>query len=125
MRKLFLAALAAAALTTGGAAFAQSQQGGYLGQNPAGQQTASAAAPARIGGSGQGGYLGQNPGGALKPAGRVAETDMRGSPTAWCAVSPEPYRCRSRAAVEHEMCVTKDPQYYASCRFALDQMHGQ
>jgi hypothetical protein len=125
MRKLILATLAAVALTYGGAAFAQSQQGGYLGQNPGGQQSASAAAPARIGASGQGGYLGQNPGGGLKPASRPAEADMRNSPTAWCTKSPEPYRCRSRAAVEHEMCVTKDPQYYASCRFALDQMHGQ
>ena len=44
------------------------------------------------------------------------------SPIQWCMRSPEPYRCRARAAMEHEMCLGKSN--YDACRFGLDQMHG-
>jgi hypothetical protein len=27
--------------------------------------------------------------------------------------------------MEHQMCMEVEPAHYASCRFALDQMHGQ
>ena len=123
MRKMLLAATAALALGIGygGAALAQSHQGGYLGENPGTQLAAGIAAPTR--GSGQGGYLGVNPGANLRPATAPAG-DMRSSPTAWCVSSPEPSRCRARAAAEFQICITKDPSVYASCRFALDQMHG-
>ena len=46
------------------------------------------------------------------------------SPSDWCMRSPEPYRCRGRAAMEHDMCMDSSGSY-DSCRFALDQMHGQ
>jgi len=125
MRKMLLAATAALAIGLGcsAEALAQSHQGGYLGDNPgtSGQLAAGIAAPSR--GSGQGGYLGINPGANLKPA-TSAETDMRSSPEAWCRNSPEPSRCRARAAMEAQMCAGKAPSAYASCRFALDQMHG-
>ena len=68
-----------------------------------------------------GGYLGQNPGANLKPA-QTPTGDMRSSPTAWCMGSTDPYRCRSKAAVEHEYCMTKEERYYAGCRAALHQM---
>jgi hypothetical protein len=121
MRKLFLAALAAATLTFGGAAFAQSQQGGYLGQNPGGHQTASAAAPTHIE-SHQGGYLGRNAGADLKPA-HVNDDEMKTSPTAWCrAASVEPGRCSGRAQADHDYCMSKgtDHEGYKSCRRAMD-----
>ena len=124
MRKTLLAATAVLAIGLGCTveALAQSHQGGYLGQNPGANQVATGiAAPTR--GSGQGGYLGLNPGANLKPAG-TASGDMRSSPEAWCVNSPEPSRCRARAQAENQMCVGKDPSAYASCRFALDQMHG-
>jgi hypothetical protein len=123
MRKLILAAAAAATLMFAGGAFAQSQQGGYLGVNPGGHQTASTAAPAPADvGSGQGGYLGRNPGAKLAPA-RTATDDMRSSPTAWCrAASVEPGRCAGRAQADHTYCMQKDPEHYASCRRTLDYM---
>ena len=96
MRKLILVAAAAATLACGGA-FAQSKQGGYLGQNPgSGQQSA-----------------------------RVVEEPMTESPMSWCRFSPEPSRCRARSAIEHTMCQGKSEHDYTACRFALDQMHGQ
>jgi hypothetical protein len=122
MRKIFLAAVVAMTLAGGGTAFAQSQQGGYLGQNPGGQQIATTT-PSGVPGSHQGGYLGLNAGGQQAPA-RTADADIRGTPENWCTSSPEPSRCRARAAAEHGLCMTKEPQHYASCRFALDQMHG-
>jgi hypothetical protein len=124
MRKILLAATAALTIGLGcsAEALAQSHQGGYLGESPGTSQLAAGiAAPTR--GSGQGGYLGLNPGANLKPASN-AETDMRSSPEAWCRNSPEPSRCRARAAMEYQMCVGKAGSAYASCRFALDQMHG-
>ncbi|MBV8166461.1 MAG: hypothetical protein JO021_06680 [Alphaproteobacteria bacterium] len=42
----------------------------------------------------------------------------------WCTNSPEPSRCRGRSGVEHEVCKGVPMEKYASCRFALDQMHG-
>ena len=42
----------------------------------------------------------------------------------WCTHSPEPARCRGRAGIEHEICMDAPPEKYASCRFAMDQMHG-
>ncbi len=122
MRKLILATLAAAAVAYGGTAFAQSHQGGSLGINPGGNQMATTNVPPPPDiGSRQGGYLGQNPGANLKPA-QAPTGDMRGSPTAWCMGSTDPFRCRSKAAVEHEYCMTKEERYYAGCRAALHQM---
>ena len=121
MRKLLLAATAALTIGLGctAEALAQSHQGGYLGEKPGTSQLAAGIA-APTGGSGQGGYLGLNPGANLKPASSAATN----SSEAWCRYSPEPSRCRARAAMEHQMCVGKDASAYASCRFALDQMHG-
>lgn len=123
MRTLILAALAAAALAYGGTAFAQSHQGGPLGLNPGGNLAATSVPPPPDIGSRQGGALGRNVGADLKPA-RAPEGDMRESATAWCMSASEPYRCRSHDQAEHAYCVSKDPQHYASCRFALDQMWG-
>jgi hypothetical protein len=121
MRKTILAALAAAVLAYGGSAFAQSHQGGYLGQNPGAHQTASTAAPAPPDvGSHQGGYLGLNHGAKLAPAPTAAD-DMRSSPGAWCRVaSVEPGRCAGRAQFDHAYCMQKDADHYASCRRAMD-----
>jgi hypothetical protein len=55
-------------LGAAGAAFAQSQQGGYLGLNPGGHLTAAGPVVPEHG-SGQGGYLGLNPGAHLTAAG--------------------------------------------------------
>ena len=96
MRKFILVAAAAATLVCG-TAFAQSQQGGYLGQNA----------------------------GANLQSARVVEEPMSSSPMAWCKFSPEPSRCRARSAAEHDMCQGKSSEAsYAACRFAMDQMHG-
>src|SRR5579871_350202 len=52
---------AMAALLAGGAAYAQSNQGGYVGKSPgASAPTGQVTPPAQ--GTGQGGYLGQDPG---------------------------------------------------------------
>jgi hypothetical protein len=59
MRSLALAGVLV--LATAGAAFAQSQQGGYLGINPGANVTVSHGLGVTQG-SGQGGYLGLNPG---------------------------------------------------------------
>jgi hypothetical protein len=116
---MILAAVAAATLAFSGGAFAQSQQGGYLGLNPAGHQVASTPAPADVG-SRQGGYLGQNAGNKLAPAGATGG-DMRATPTAWCrAASVEPGRCMGRAAADHDYCMQKDADHYAACRRAMD-----
>jgi len=124
MRKILLALVAVTALGWAGGAFAQSNQGGYLGQNPTPQTATAAPRPADIG-SRQGGYLGLNPGANLAPA-RAPDGDMRASPAAWCVNSPEPSRCRARAAVEHEICAARTASdSYAHCRRAVDQMHGQ
>src|SRR5262249_48275005 len=71
-----------------------------------------------------GGALGRNVGADLKPMAPMTE-DMRAGPMNWCRESPEPSRCRSRAGMEHQMCMGVEPARYANCRFALDQMHGQ
>jgi hypothetical protein len=119
MRKILLAVAIAASLIGGSPAFAQSQQGGYLGQNPGGQQ--ASVPPPSVHGSGQGGYLGLNHGANLAPA-RVVEGDMS-SPMGWCQKSPEPSRCRGRAVDDHKICAGKEGDSYLSCRFALDRMY--
>jgi len=119
MRTMILAAVAAATLALSGGAFAQSQQGGYLGLNPTGHQVASAPAPADVG-SRQGGYLGQNAGSKLAPA-RVSDGDMKTNPTAWCrSGSVEPGRCMGRAAADHQYCMEHNADNYAGCRRAMD-----
>jgi hypothetical protein len=121
MRKFLLAMAAVAVLGWTGVASAQSQQGGYLGQNPTGHQTAATnvARPADVG-SRQGGYLGQNPGANLAPA-KLPEGDMRSSASAWCAKSPEPSRCRGSAETNHKMCL--EASNYDACRTAYDRMY--
>jgi hypothetical protein len=52
------------------------------------------------------------------------EPGMRENALMWCKNSPEPSRCRGRAGIEHEVCMDVPAERYASCRFALDQMHG-
>jgi hypothetical protein len=87
--------------------------------------------PSGIPGSGQGGYLGITPAAPPAPgtapmggAPAASADDMKSSPTAWCIHSPEPSRCRGRAAIEAEICANRDGASYSSCRFAVDQMHG-
>lgn len=125
MRKFLLAMAAVAVVGWAGGALAQSQlaqsqQGGYLGQNP-GTQTAttSVARPADIG-SRQGGYLGRNAGANLAPA-KAAEGDMRASASAWCAKSSEPSRCRGSAEMNHKLCA--EASNYDACRNAYDHMY--
>lgn len=47
---------------------------------------------------------------------------MKENPQAWCIYSPEPSRCRARAAAEHQICMGANN--YGACRHAVDQMHG-
>lgn len=63
MRYAFYAALALGLILLGGAAFAQSGQGGYLGKNPAANAPTGEPTPPPPPeqGSGQGGYLGKDP----------------------------------------------------------------
>ncbi len=124
MRNLFLAALAAVALTVAGGAYAQSQQGGYLGKSPGTQQTASTSPS--LSGSHQGGYLGLNHGAQLKPLPPAEEqaAETRMSPRAWCKSSTEPSRCYATAERDHGSCMATSPDHYAACRFALDKMHN-
>ncbi len=119
MRKILLALVAVTALGWAGAAFAQSKQGGYLGQNPGPQTATAVPRPADIG-SRQGGYLGLNPGANLAPA-KAPEGDMRSNPTAWCAKSSEPSRCRGSAEMNHRMCL--EASNYDACRSAYDHMY--
>ena len=131
MRKFLLAVAAVAALGWAGGALAQgqvaqgqvaqSQQGGYLGQTPGAQQTAttSVARPADVG-SRQGGYLGQNPGANLAPA-KLPEGDLRASAAGWCAKSSEPSRCRGSAEMNHKLCL--EASNYDACRAAYDHMY--
>jgi hypothetical protein len=123
MRKFVLAMAAVAVLGWAGGALAQSQQGGYLGQHPGAQQTAttSVARPADVG-SRQGGYLGQNPGANLAPA-TLPQGDLRSSATAWCAKSPEPSRCRGSAEMNHKLC--GEASNYEACRAAYDRMYSK
>ena len=57
----FLALSAVAVLLAGGAAYAQSNQGGYIGKKPGANAPTGQATPPRQG-MGQGGYLGKDPG---------------------------------------------------------------
>jgi hypothetical protein len=125
MRMVVLAAVAAATLALSGGAFAQSQQGGYLGKSPGASQSASAG-PSGVSGSGQGGYLGQNHGAQLKPLPTAEEeaAEARMAPHAWCKSSTEPSRCRATADRDHNSCMSTSPSNYAACRFALDKMHN-
>ena len=119
MRRTFLAAVGVAALALGGAALAQSHQGGPV------DQTASLN-PSRIPGSHQGGPLGLNHGASVKPLppAEEAAAEARMSPHAWCTSSVEPSRCRANAEREHASCMSTSPDHYEACRFALDKMHN-
>jgi hypothetical protein len=75
MRSLALAG--ALMLTTAGAAFAQSHQGGYLGLNPGANVQVSHGLGITHG-SGQGGYLGENPGANLTASAAVTPTKGSG-----------------------------------------------
>ncbi len=80
-----------------------SGQGGYLGLGAGSHQaSAESMAPHESHQGDQGGYLGRTAGADLKPL--VMPTgDMRESPTKWCPKSTDLYRCRTRAAVEHQI----------------------
>jgi len=67
MKRIFLAAVVTLSLGAG-TAFAQSGQGGYLGENPGKDLPVASTVTAQPKTSGQGGYLGQNPGADLKGA---------------------------------------------------------
>jgi hypothetical protein len=99
MRNLFLAALVAVTLMGAGGAFAQSQQGGYLGINNGAQAK------------------------ALPPA-EEAAAEAKMEPRAWCKSSTEPSRCWANAEREHASCMSTSPDHYEACRFALDKMHN-
>jgi hypothetical protein len=75
-------------------------------------------APVAQTGSLQGGYLGKDPGAtaasASAPAPRMAVS------AAWCNQSPELGRCRSRAASDHEWCMSQNPDRYDNCRRMMD-----
>jgi hypothetical protein len=100
MRKLFLGVATVAILAYGGSAFAQSQQGGYLGLNPGGHQSA----------------------GAKLAPGNAIDDDPQTAAMAWCRKSPEPSRCRGHAIEDHKQCMAENPDHYESCRFAFDRM---
>jgi hypothetical protein len=76
MRKQLIALTGVVLLASAGAAFAQSQQGGYLGLNPGTNVTVSHGIGTNSG-SGQGGYLGLNPGANLTAS--AAATPAKGS----------------------------------------------
>lgn len=129
MRQMLGAALTAASLLFGAAAFAAdtpshiegSGQGGYLGSNP-GAHVQPQPAPPQIG-SLQGGYLGKNPGAQVQPPKTPGTITAESSPTAFCdSASVEPDRCRSRAEVDHKMCAGRDPEHYMTCRRTQDLM---
>jgi hypothetical protein len=121
MRKLLLLTVCLAPLA-GGAALAQSGQGGYLGLN-AGAQAGTAAAVAPQLGSLQGGYLGKNAGATLKPPTAASAGDYLTQPAAWCENSPVPGRCRNRAAADHAWCIANSSaERYATCRRTMDFM---
>jgi len=120
VRKILFAAVAAASLALSAGAFAQSGQGGYLGLNPGGQL---AAAPSAVPhpGSGQGGYLGVNPGAGLSAPKPADAAEMMVNPAAWCRTgSVEPDRCASRAMPDHQYCMAKGADHYATCRRMMD-----
>jgi hypothetical protein len=100
-------------------ALAQSQQGGYLGENPGAHITSATVEQPQLG-SVQGGYLGKNIGAELKPMVRSGVSGPTSSPAAWCEDSLDPGRCRSRAADDHAWCAEHNPGHYASCRQTMD-----
>jgi hypothetical protein len=68
--------------------------------------------------AGQGGYLGKDPGEpvtSVPPPARMA-TIAAG----WCVQSPDPGRCRSRAASDHQWCMAQNPDRYDNCRRMMD-----
>jgi hypothetical protein len=77
MRKYLIALSSTLLLASAGAAFAQSQQGGYLGLNPGAHLTAAGPVVPEQG-SEQGGYLGLNPGKNLIAAGPVVPAQGSG-----------------------------------------------
>jgi hypothetical protein len=115
--------LAAGLLLLAPAVLADSQSG--FPPMPTGQS------PSHVQGSGQGGYLGMNPGPVTPPqvstvpGAQLAPSAAPDDMTTWCRNSPEPSRCRARAAAEHGICVGRTPESYGHCRRAMDQMHGQ
>ncbi|MEJ0070998.1 MAG: hypothetical protein WDO24_22230 [Pseudomonadota bacterium] len=127
MRKTILAAIAVATLACSGGAFAQSQQGGYLGQNPGGHQLATTAAPS--------GRAGLAPGRLSRPqprldpeaaAGRRRSSRRDGDVAARLVQVVDPSRRaagRPRSA-SNRSCLDTSPNNYAACRFALDKMHN-
>jgi len=120
MRKILFAAVAVASLAFSAGAFAQSGQGGYLGINP-GSQVAAAPSAQPHPGSQQGGYLGINPGAGLNAAKPADTAEMMANPAAWCRTgSVEPGRCASRATSDHQYCMQKGADHYASCRRTMD-----
>ncbi len=115
MNAKLLAIATAAALVFSAPAFAQSQEGGYLGVKLPQAPELAATTP--------GGYLGKGAGRDLKPMPRSVVTDVKASPTAWCVDSIEPRRCAGGKAVfEHAYCLERNPEHYESCRRALDFM---
>src|SRR5258706_4256942 len=119
MRRFLLPWVAFTAVGWAGPALAKSKQGGYLAKTPGPQTATAVPRPADIG-SRQGGYLGLNPGANLAPA-KAPEGDMRSNPTAWCAKSSEPSRCRGSAEMNHRMCL--EASNYDACRSAYDHMY--
>jgi hypothetical protein len=79
MRNRHLLAVATAGLMlAGGAAFAQSGQGGYTGRNPSPAPSTGTQSPMMNPGSGQGGYTGQNPGSGTTSSGSSGTTQGSG-----------------------------------------------
>jgi len=94
---MLFAAIAAVSLASAGGAFAQSQQGGYLGENPGGHQIAAA------------------------PMHSADDDFKTAAPDAWCrANSFWQDRCASRAQGDHSYCLQHDPDHYANCRRMMD-----
>lgn len=93
MRRSLIALSTTVLLASAGAAFAQSQQGGYLGVNPGSNQTTSAATGSEHG-SGEGGYLGKNPG-SMQSSSSVSPNDPsysdNGAPRAGASASGDYY----------------------------------
>ena len=73
--------------------------------------------------TGQGGYLGSNPGADAGPPKPPSEEDMMIKPAAFCMrMALDPGRCMGRGAFEHDYCREKsaDRVQYTSCRRAMD-----
>ena len=124
MRKFLFATVAVISLAASTGAFAQSQQGGYLGGDAGAHQAAATPATPRET-SHQGGYLGLSAGSSLMAPRRAAPSlaDELADALSWCTVSTAtaPTYCRNNAAGDHSICVA-NPEHYDSCRYAMSQM---